>query len=576
MKWGCLALPLSLALLPACSDSSTEFWLSPNNLFPIVALDNRVAYVEKTSATAFVLDPADPSLRPKLAPVGVRPITAVKHVGSNRLLVVSAGKHGSASVAPVPAEITVIDPAALDAQPPPSDRASIALSGRFDGLAQSPDGQFAVLYHTSSTQGADDVGLFNPNELVVLDFSANLAGMPIATVKPIRSMGGVPSTSNPSVSPIQFSPIYGFAAGPRRLAVVLSQNYVTIFDLDLNHLDRSEISVPLCPATGTCNYAAEQIVFDPANLSLYVRAAGAKDIFQISLTDLGTAGVSPGGNDFRASISMLAVGASATDMALYGAGVDTRLAVVAADAKRLVILDPKTGHSAAVAVPIVASHIVPFTAPSQDPANPLPSNRALLVDLQRNGTSVLFVDLDKVEEAGDSSFDQRSIPGTVGLVRPLLNQGVVILMFARSSSNAVLSVVTLAEKPSFFDFNSASVLSSPFLEVRNPGQLGESTRLWSVDSPEGGLPSPNSGIRFQELVPASGQRPVTVWLDQTISSITPLALPSADGHRYLVLEHLGVDTYGDLTFVDADNPDRSTARTARGFLFTDYLGRPQP
>jgi hypothetical protein len=77
-------------------------------------------------------------------------------------------------------------------------------------------------------------------------------------------------------------------------------------------------------------------------------------------------------------------------------------------------------------------------------------------------------------------------------------------------------------------------------------------------------------------VPAGNQPPSTIWLDQTITSINALASPGSDGRRYLVLEQVDPNAYGNLTFLDADNPDRATARTAYGFLFTDYLGRNQP
>jgi hypothetical protein len=46
--------------------------------------------------------------------------------------------------------------------------------------------------------------------------------------------------------------------------------------------------------------------------------------------------------------------------------------------------------------------------------------------------------------------------------------------------------------------------------------------------------------------------------------------------RTLVLGHNDPTGCGNLTLLDARTPDRATARTAYGFLFTDYLGRNQP
>jgi hypothetical protein len=375
------------------------------------------------------------------------------------------------------------------------------------------------------------------------------------TPKAIRSLGGVPDG-------ILFSPDYGFpSAGVHRFAVVLSQNYVTL--VDLYSLARSEISIPLCSATSNCTYKVEDVVFDPSNLGMYVRltgtkdGTGVKDIFQITLTDTAT-------GDFRASLSMLAVGSAPADMVLYGVGKLARLAVVAPDSKSLVVIDPNTSSSVSVSMAIPANRIVPFDGGS----------RAMLLDLNRGSTSVLFADFGVVQTAGGLPLGQYSIRGAATQVNSLVSQGIALLWFGKSASGAILSVVSLTQTPSFFDYNSSSALGTPYLEVRD-----SSSRLWSVDSPSDGLPAPNSGLHYLDvLAGASKNNPTTIWLDQTIRSITALTKPSANGTRYLVLEHnpSSQDPYGDLTFVDADNPERATARTAYGFLLTDYLGRTQP
>jgi len=543
MRRGFLALAL-LASLPACSDSSTEFWQPPSDVMPMVALDDQVAFVDKTSATAFLLDPSE-ALKPRLMSVGKQPVKAVKHTGSNRLLVVSAGDRGSSSKLPISPQLVVVDPTA-------EAPLSHDLESRFDDLEQSSEGRFAILYHKSTTPDANEGALFNPNDLVVADFSETHTADPTLTPKPIRSLGGVPDN-------ILFSPEYSFpSAGAHRFAVVSSQSYVTL--VDLYNLAHTEISIPLCPATSSCTYKIEDIVFDPSNLGMYVRVTGTKDmtgvkdIFQITLTDTDAA-------DFRASLSMLAVGSAAADMVLYGAGKQARLAVVAPDIKSLVVIDPTTSSSVSVSIAIPANKIVPFDSGS----------RAMLVDVNLGSTSVLFADFGVVQTEGGLPPIQYSIRGAAMAVNPLVSQGLALLWFSRSASNAVLSVVSLTQPPSFFDYNSSSALGAPYLEVRDLA-----SRLWSVDSPADGLPAPNSGLHYLDVVAGASQNhPTTIWLDQTIRSITALAKPSADSKRYLVLEH-NLDAYGNLTFVDADNPDRATARTAYGFLLTDYLGRTQP
>jgi hypothetical protein len=186
---------------------------------------------------------------------------------------------------------------------------------------------------------------------------------------------------------------------------------------------------------------------------------------------------------------------------------------------------------------------------------------------------VVFADLGDEEIAGGSSVSQAAIPGAATAVVPLLAQGVAVLLLGKSSGNAVLSVVTLVDRPSFFDFGGSSALGPPYLEVRDGGR---GTRVWCVDSPLDGIPASNSQVYFRDLVGGTGQPSSTIPLDQTITSITALAAPSSDLRRYLVLEQLDPDMGGNVTFLDANNPDRATARTAYGFLFVDYLGRTAP
>jgi len=567
MRRGLLLLS-SLLVAPACSDSSTDFWRPGNQLLPMVTLDGNstagsssLAFVEQTTSTAFLLDVADPALRPKLVSVGKRPVTAVRHTGSNRLIVLSAGDNGSSSKQATAPQMLIVDPLTpdtVDEHPLPS---------AFDGLAQSSDGKFAILYHAPSSKYLTGSTLFNPNEMMVADFSANVAGVPVLTPKSIRSLGNVPSD-------IRFSPVYS-KRGQHRLAVVLSQNYLTLFDL-LN-LSQSEISLPLCLAGSSCNYQVDDVVFDPSNFKLYVRASGAKDIFQISLSesDVQDANLK---YDLVASLSMLAVGASATDMVLYGTEKDARLAVVAPTVKSLLIINPNTSNSVSLSMAIPANKIVPFISPSKD-LDSKPKSQALLLDLEKGSTSVLFADFGSAEAATGTPPKQLSISGTptsvvsVSSYDPLANAAapnVAILLFGRSSGGSVLTVVNM-DTQSFFDFSSTSALTSSYLEVRSANATG---RLWSLVSPDDGASSPNSGIYYRDLPSSVGATTPTVWLDQTIVSITPLS--DAQGVRYLVLGHNDPTGYGNLTLLDARSPDRSTARTAYGFLFTDYLGRNQP
>ena len=555
-------LSLLLAIHAGC-DSSNQFWQTTNDLLPMVkrgdqvaymlALDNQVACVERNSHTAFLLDPADPSLKPRMVPVGKAPIAAVKHNGSNQMLVVSNGDSGSASVKAIQPQLQIID-----ANPgvAPDVR---TLAGRFDGLAQSVDGRFVVLYHSSSTPDASDTGLFNPNEMTIVDFSIPPdPHVPTLPTKSIRSLGGVPSS-------IEFSPPYPFKAGSRALAVVMSQNYVTILDLD--HPDRTEISVPLCAQSTGCTFSPDQIVFDPANLNIYVRAGSAQDIFQITLTDLWPAVPAAGNpdNDFYASLSMLSVGANPKGMSLYSDNAGTHLAVLAPGSRRLVIIDPSTSHTQSIATSIPVDTIVPFTV--LDSAG-TEKNQAMLVDTLYGGTSVLFADLEQVATTAGLAISDSPLRAAAGDVWPLVDdQGkpiAAVLVLGKPTTISAFTVVEFSTRR-FVDITASSAFRNPYLETRNP------SRMWGVSS--------GTMLSYFNLVARSGEAtlaPASIWLDQTITSIQALNQTSTDGHRYLVVEQEYQDTIGNLTFLDADHPDRATARTAYGFLFSNYLERGQP
>jgi hypothetical protein len=552
-------LVLSLLLVPqvGCDSSTPQFWKSSNQLLPMVALDDRVAYVESNSHTAYLLDPADTSFKPRFVTVGKAPIAAVKHNGANQMLVLSNGDSGSASVAAIPPQLQIVDAN-------PSLPADVRLlAGRFDGLAQSGDGRFVVLYHSSSTPDASDTGLFNPNEMTIIDFTLPKPDPKLSLpTKSIRSLGGVPTR-------IEFSPPLVAQSGVPALAVVLSQNYVTILDLD--NTDRTEISVPLCAQTTGCNFSPDQILFgavnllDPASpfgptnpkiLNIYVRAGSANDIFQIALN----VGTTP--SDFHASLSMLSVGANPASMLLYGSGTSTRLAVLAPTSKSLVIIDPTTSHTLNIATSIPTNVIVPFTVLDQAGA---PKNQAMLVDTLYGSTSVLFADLEQVENTGGLAISDSPLRAAAADVWPLVDQGIAVLVLGKYGSISSFTVVEFSTRR-FVDITASSAFGNPYLETRNP------SRLWGVSS--------GTKLNYFDLVARSGEAtlaPASIWLDQNVTNIQALDQPSTvGGTRYLVVGQDDPYGIGNLTFLDADKPDRATARTAYGFLFSNYLDRGQP
>jgi hypothetical protein len=149
-------------------------------------------------------------------------------------------------------------------------------------------------------------------------------------------------------------------------------------------------------------------------------------------------------------------------------------------------------------------------------------------------------------------------------VWPLVDQGIAVLVIGKGSAMSGFTVVELSTRR-FVDITASSAFDNPYLEASNP------SRLWGVSS--------GTKLSYFNLVARSGEAtlaPTATWLDQAITTIQALGTKSVDGHRYLVVGQSDPNQIGNLTFLDADNPDRATARTAYGFLFSNYLERGQP
>jgi hypothetical protein len=567
------ALSLLVVSLAACNQNGTDFWLPKNNLLPMVPLDDRVAFVEINTQLAFVLDPADPTLTPRTVSVNKAPVAAMKSNLSrtpNQLLVLTKGDRGSSSVPAVPAELDVIDGTS-------ASLTKIPLTGRFDAMAQSADGRFLLVYHSPSGQSQADSALYNPNEMTLVDFGPPELPATVVTAKTIRSMGGVPTN-------VLFSPpfLYGTPPTSHVLAVILSQNYVTIQDLTFP--SNTEISVPLCATTTGCNLLPAQVVFDPLYRNIYVRVSGAKDIYQITLTDLtqnlqpGQSPPTPPENVFSASLSMLAVGATPADMALYtilnteDRQPASRLAVASSESRSLVIIDPKTSQAIAVPTSIPPSEIVPFELPPLK-AGDLPTQHALLVDLMQGSSGVIFADLNQVATQGGLALTDYPLGASAKEAHPLANaNGKVVsvaLVAGSYSGRSAITVVDLASR-SFSAFDTSGPLGAPTFETRDP------SRLWSVDQGTG-LCYLNLAERADEPRMATSE----TWLDQFIETISPLPAASAapaggTPTRFMIVGHEDPNGIGNLTILDADHPNRANARAAYGFLLTNYLERKLP
>jgi len=274
------------------------------------------------------------------------------------------------------------------------------------------------------------------------------------------------------------------------------------------------------------------------------------------------------GPALHASLSLLSVGANPDAMALYQIGDATntgnsvtKLAVLSSTSKKLVIIDPTTSHTLSITTSIPVDTIVPFRVTTAGSTK----TEALLVDTRYGTKSVLFADLGQVETTGGLAVTDYPLSAAASEVH-VINNDLVVLMAGKYAVGTAFTVMTLSSRSST-DIAANSQLGSPYFESFDASPA----RMWNAYQ--------STGLTYLSLTAGtSGASLVTnlVWLDQGISGIQALAGTGVGTPRYLVVSHPDPDNVGNITFVNADAPDRATARTAYGFLYTNYLNRAQP
>lgn len=521
-----------------CGGSTTGVGFAAAGSLGPVALAASVAYVDPAAARALVIDPAARTLAARAVPIGKRPAQAVRRLGHDELLVLSRGERGDTGLAPEDPSLVVV----------PADAAQaprrFPVGSRFDALAQSPDGRFAVLFF-SQAAGVDEQAslLVNPNEVEVVDLDGPIPAT--GGGRTLRSFGAVPRA-------VLFAPPLTLQTTPPRtlqLAVVLSDSYVTLFDLE--HQERTEITVSLAAADAPQTVTPLQLAFDTTDPkqdpTVFIRSDGSTDVVALRLSPTALP-LADKANDFHPVLSLLGTGDQPSDMALYPDTDGPRLLLLLPKRQQLAVLDPRTSRATTVALPAPAERLVLFNAAA--PSEPQSRPRALL--LADSGGEVAFLDLEGLEAGGTRNIELRPMAAAAHDFLPLTDRGVVIAEHSPSSGGVGLSVIDLARR-------TVSPLVGEPISGLAPAPL-PGDEVWLA-------PSAASRVGLLHLGSLAADE---VRLDQAVSAVLPLG-PSADGHRYVVVDHGRGD--GDITVLDADAPTRKTARSLIGFFYTDLLSR---
>lgn len=548
------SLPLALAGIAlgglACGeldDRYEERW----DVLPPVGLASRVAFVERASATAYVVDPTEERLRPTLVQVGRAPTLASRRNESDELLVLCQGERGRPGVKPEKASLWLV---AGDG----GGGRRVDLEARFTRLSQSADGRYAVAHF--GQERSDDV-LFNPNQLALIDLGGP-ADAPKATDRTLRSLGASPIG-------VAFSPELNLPGGTRRLAVVLSPGYVTL--LDLTNPTRSDIRVPLTLPDDRRELVPVQILFETtaSEPTIFVRASGSNDVVALRLTSLAP-GETTGdaSNAWKPVLSQLGAGQGPADMALFTTADGPRLLVVSPASKDAFVIEPRTSRTTRIPLEAPANHVDLFEGPS--PAEPGKlKQRALLSGLNTGARLLTFLDLDRVEELKTRNLDTVLAPPAASSLR-LANGRHVVFTQGGGQGAGGLSLVDLHTR-------NVAPISSPAIAtmVEAPAP---SSNLWivppsgSTSKSFGGSGGDGLSVGFVRTAEPSVGTVGSVRVDAPVKTVIPVGSERGASTLVLVHEHPG----GHVTVLDGRTPSREGARQHVGFLFSNLLQRGVP
>ncbi|MFH1438891.1 MAG: hypothetical protein ABIJ56_24510 [Pseudomonadota bacterium] len=527
--------PVFLLLLPlaaGCDEGRDSIFERHPTFMSPIALESSLAFVsatfEKTYFLSFDNDENEPVV--ETFRVGRSPYAAFGSADNEKLFVICHGAvEGEVNEEDAEEEsLHVMDPSE-------GGTTVFSLGSPFTGISESDSGKWAVAYFSRPMPGT------NPNLMAILDLDKEPSGdNPV--IRDIRTLGA-------SVLSVLFLENIDVAVREggedtllrKNLALVLHDSYVTLMDLD--HPGRSEISVRLTvPGLGGSVIPTQDDVIianDPNGISsrVLLRSDNASDIFAITFVGLARDGADE--NDYRVSLNQLSVDvepdAAPSDMEMFEDG--GRKLVIAANRTtgNIAIVDPESTMVTPVTTDFPVKNILLFDE----------GRMALLYAI--GGEMGYFVTLENIEDEKERNLEQYSFGGPLDYFMPV--PGRDFAAFTLSGYVQRLLFIDLVDREMAEVYLSGSSQNARFLMypggsnmLISPANLSE---VWFIDD-----------MKSYHINPIIVDRAVTgVWLLKGIGKV--------------VLDHGFGEGY--VTFLDMDDPKRSGAVSAWGFLFEDVM-----
>ncbi len=323
--------------IAGCEDRPTS-WDIPPQISQRVALPDGVALIDNASHSVHWLRTgANSSLTVTRKPVGIDVVRADASRDGTRLYALANGVQPRRSAADLRPALYAFDT---------SNGESVgvhSMSSPQSGLAIDPEGKYVVVYST----GASNAIVNNPNELIILDVTKPFDGSNAVPIT-LRSFGGIPKQ-------ILFSPPLLLPGGSKRLLVVATDQDISLLDLD--HLDRPEITVRLTSGNSGTKVEPLQVIVDDGEADrnddahIAIRTANDSNIVVVTLGPVPAAEVESTPNDYRPVVNLVGLGSVPTDIRFVRTGAGLRLAALQPASRRATLVDLSTSATSDITMP---------------------------------------------------------------------------------------------------------------------------------------------------------------------------------------------------------------------------------
>ncbi len=421
----------------------------------------------------------------------------------------------------------------------PSDRQTFALGSSFTALSVSEDGQYAIAFAAGAGDGSAVVQ--NNNEMAIINLN-EAPGVGNPQLIALRSFGSRPFA-------VTFAPPFTIRGEVRRMALILSENYVTLLEIDgfdPENPNANETVVHFVQNDDGRKLRPEQIIWtedDPTvddDVFAFLRTNADDDLIGLNLLP-GEELDSFDRPRVRPSLNQLTGGKSPAAIALFETRAGAKkLLSVNRGSRDLAIIDVATSDTTLVPLEEPVDQVLVYQAINRDTDQQ--ESFALLYSANQVLRTVLFVELETVEVRRTRAIERLNLDrGITSLgLTPDPNRALII-----HAGNSAFSILNLERR-----FVTPLDLTASISAVA----FADDEHLLTV----------LNGQPFVSLIELSNGHPTSVRLDLPAQRMA--VVPGTDT---IVIDH--GQPIGAVTLMPLSDMSRDAAQTLWGFGADDLF-----